>query len=147
MSEISRTPLCDFRDRVLAKQRIGKGDVRALRRELLADGIATREEASLLLALDRAVASVHPSWTGFLAAAVVDFVVWGSRPTGHVDEDTGGWLVAALAGDGGPTRRARRIADEVVREAGSCPPRLAAFALAGAAPADAAGSDAERLAA
>lgn len=147
MSDIFKSPLYEFKNRVSTKHRIGKSDVRALQRELLADGIATRDEASLLLEIDRAAGSAHPSWTGFLVAAVVDFVVWGSRPTGYVDEDTGGWLVAALAGDGPPTRRALRIAVEVVREAGNCPPMLAAFALTGAAPANAAVFSAGRLAA
>jgi hypothetical protein len=146
MSEI-KISLCEFRERVRSKHRIGKSDVGALQRGLLGDGLATREEVLLLLGLDRAVPSAHPSWTGFLVAAVVDFVVWGSRPTGHVDEDTGAWLVAALSGGGAPTRRGIRIAAEILEEAGHCHPALAAVVVAEAPSANAEAGPFERMAA
>lgn len=139
--------LREFNDRLRAKARIGKNDVRLLRRELLADGIGSRDEAELLIALDRAVASAHPSWTAWLVSALVDFAVWGARPTGYVDADTAGWLVAALAGeDGVPTHRGLRIAREICREAQGCDARLAALAPGKTAPAIAACAP-ERLAA
>lgn len=121
--------LREFDDRVRAKGRLGKNDVRLLRRDILGEGIASREEAELLLGLDRAVASVHPSWTTWLVSAAVDFAVWGARPTGYVDEDIARWLVAAIAGeDGVPTHRGLRIAREICREAQHCDPHLAAVA-------------------
>lgn len=121
--------LREFNDRVRAKGRIGKNDVRLLRRDLLGDGVASRDEAELLLGLDRAVATVHPSWTTWLVSAVVDLAVWGAHPTGYVDADIACWLVAALAGeDGVPTHRGLRIAREICREAQGCDPRLAALA-------------------
>ncbi|HEX8164805.1 MAG TPA: hypothetical protein VF601_03345 [Beijerinckiaceae bacterium] len=112
------------------------------------DGLATRADAELLLRLDRAVASAHPSWTGFLVAAVVDFTVWSTRPTARIDEDTALWLAAALAGGGAPTRRGHRIVAEILAEAEGCHPALTAFALTGSAPADGyVGPCGERLAA
>ena len=45
----------DFTDKILAKDRISFGDVRRLKRDILPDGIASREQAEALLGLDRAV--------------------------------------------------------------------------------------------
>jgi hypothetical protein len=49
--------------------------------------------------------------------AVVDFAVWGARPTGYVDQDTARWLVATLSCGEGPSAAASRIAFEIVKEA------------------------------
>lgn len=145
---MTKIALREFKERVLAKGRIGKNDVRLLQRDLLADGIWSREDAESLIGLDRAVESVHPSWTGWLASAVVDFVVWGARPTGYVDGEAADWIVAAIAGDGAATHRGARIAREICREAHGCDPRLAALAAGETAPAVAgAAFAAERLAA
>jgi hypothetical protein len=91
-------------------------DVRKLQRELLPDGIATREEAELLIGLDRAIGAAHPAWAGYLVGAVVEFVVWGSRPTGCIDQETARWLVSWLKSDS-PTGTAQRIACEAIDEA------------------------------
>ena len=91
-------------------------DVRNLQRDLLPDGIATREEAELLIGLDRAIVDAHPTWAGYLVGAVVEFVVWGSRPTGCIDQETARWLVSWLKSDTA-TGTARRIAREAIDEA------------------------------
>jgi hypothetical protein len=85
----------------------------------LPDGISSREEAELLIELDRDVSRADDAWSGFLIATLVDFVVWAERPTGIVDEDTACWLATALTGDSAapPTRTARLIAREVAEEA------------------------------
>src|SRR3954447_23675608 len=90
-------------DRVLENKRVGEDDVLLLQRSLLEDGLASREEADVLIALDRAVESAHPAWSAYLVGAVVEFVVWTSRPTGVVDADTARWLVASLGCGLGPT--------------------------------------------
>ncbi|MEX7419241.1 hypothetical protein AB2C23_33285, partial [Pseudomonas aeruginosa] len=48
---------------------------------------------------------------------VVDFAVWGERPSGYVDHAVAAWLSASLAGLTGPTPAGARIAVEIVREA------------------------------
>lgn len=52
----------DFTDKILAKDRISFGDVRRLKRDILPDGIASREEAEALLGLDRAVTKADAAW-------------------------------------------------------------------------------------
>ncbi len=125
---MTNTALQLFCNRVVDAGQLTQDDLRELATELLPDGLATRDETDLLLALDRAVVS-EESFSIFLAAAVVDFVVWGERPTGTIDRDTAAWLAASIGGRSGPTRTGARIAMEVVREAESTDETLIAFAL------------------
>ena len=120
--------LQNFADYILANGRIGLADVRRLQRDLLPAGIASRDEAELLIALDRATGCTDPAWADWLVSVVVDFVVWGERPTGYVDPATAGWLTAVLQAGGKGTRTARLIAREIAREAQGTDERLIAFA-------------------
>ena len=124
-----KNSLCQFTDRVLENKRISKDDVRILQRSLLEDGITSREEADVLIALDRAVSTAHPTWAAYLTGAVVEFAVWTSRPTGVVDADKARWLAASLGCGKGPTDTAAWIAFEVIREAERTDEILVAFAM------------------
>jgi hypothetical protein len=103
-----------FVDRVMEKREISGDDVKALQRDIFADGIVSREEADVLIALDRAVAKADPTWADFLVRAVVDFAVWTARPTGYIDQDGARWLTQSLSCGAGPTETAARIAFEIV---------------------------------
>ena len=103
-----------IRDLIEAKQ-ISAEHVHDLQRRVLADGLASRAEAEALLALERTLPA-DPSWGEALSALIVDFVVWGSRPTGKVTAEDADWLAAALD-VGTPTDTARRIAETIVDEA------------------------------
>lgn len=122
--------LQDFAAGIVAGKRIGKRDVQHLRRELLADGLMSRGEAETLIALDRQAETVHASWPAFFIATLVDFTVWGSRPTGTIDADTAQWLATALMGEG-CSPRARRVLAEVLKEAQHVDDALVALAEGG----------------
>ena len=126
-----RTSLRVFVDRVLQNGRLSADDVHQLQAVILSDGVTTREEADVLIALDRAVAETDASWVVFLVASVVDFVVWTSRPTGYVGHDDAAWLIASLSCGKGPIRNAKRIVFQVIREAEQVDEALLAFALRG----------------
>ncbi|HEX2726250.1 MAG TPA: hypothetical protein VHN20_10555 [Beijerinckiaceae bacterium] len=121
--------LAAFVARVGKRERICAEDVHELQRSILPEGLASREEADVLIALDRAVADQDPAWADFLVAEVVAFAVWTSRPTGYVDADTARWLSASLGCGTGPSETARRIAFEVVREAELVDEALLVFVL------------------
>jgi hypothetical protein len=121
--------LAAFVARVAESKRIWAEDVHELKRNILPEGFASREEADMLIALDRAVADQDPAWADFLVAEVVAFTVWTSRPTGYVDADTARWLTASLGCGAGPSENARRIAFEVVREAERVDEALVVFVL------------------
>jgi len=120
-----------FVDTVLENQRLSGEDVKTLQRDVLADGVTSREEADVLIALDRAIADADPSWVVFLVSSITDFVVWTSRPTGYVGYEGAAWLVASLSCGKGPIRNAKRIVFEVIREAQQVDEVLLAFALRG----------------
>ena len=116
----------DFTSRALRSKRITFGDVRRLQRWILPDGISSREEAEALIALELVVDKADPAWSEYLVWAVVDFVVWGCRPTGHVDQEASQWLVAALS-SGEPTRTTQRLVREILTEAGGPDEALASL--------------------
>jgi hypothetical protein len=109
--------LSDFAEKVQAKNRITFGDVQRLRRDVLPDGIESREQAEQLLDLDRSIARIEHSWEACLVALFVDFVVWAERPTGIVDEASAEWVSTVLGAPERATRTARLIAREIADEA------------------------------
>jgi hypothetical protein len=107
---------------------ISAEDLLVLKREVLPEGLMNREDADLLIALERAVIGSE-AFADFLVASVVDFAVWGERPTGYIDRDVAAWLAATLTGRDGPSPVGARIAMEVVREAEGSAESLMVFAL------------------
>ncbi len=128
--------LREFADRVLDAKSITESDVKLLTCDVLPHDLMSRDQADLLIALDRAVPRQCPLWGDTLVALVVDFVVWVSRPTGFVEAASARWLVGSLGANGGPTHNALRIACEVVREAEHADEALLAFVMQGIGPAD-----------
>ncbi|MDB5591433.1 hypothetical protein [Enterovirga sp.] len=114
---------------VLQSNEITRDDMRRLQRDIMPDGVESRDEADVLIALDRAVTHKHCTWSAFACQSVVDFVVWTSRPTGYVDHETATWLVGSLSAGCGPSPVAEAIAFEVVREAERVDAALVAFVM------------------
>jgi hypothetical protein len=124
---MSNLSLQSFVTRVGAKNRITFGDVRRLQRNLLPNGVTSREEAELLLDLDRQAERVDQAWIEWLVSAITDFAVWVERPTGMVESEAALWLKSHLDASGTPTKAARRIAREIRREAERVAEPLASF--------------------
>ena len=116
---MSKISLSEFAAKICEKNRVTFADLQRLQRDILPDGLVSREDAELLIGLDRSIARADAGWTRFVVAAIVDFVVWGERPTGVVNEDTARWLAVALTGGGASPspRSARLIAREIAQEA------------------------------
>ena len=108
--------LRQFVDHALETRRIRFGDLQRLRRDVLPGRIASREDAEMLLGLDRSIRTADRDWGDYLVAAVRDFVVWGMEPVGAVNGEKAAWLLATVS-DGVPTRNGRAIFREVTREA------------------------------
>jgi hypothetical protein len=125
---MNTTNLQDFVTKTAAKNRITFGDVRRLQRDVLPDGVSTREEAELLIRLDGEVARADGAWIDWLVASITDFVVWAERPTGAVEREAALWLKDLLAAKGTPTKAARRIAREIRREAERVEEPMVSFA-------------------
>jgi hypothetical protein len=110
---------------ILARGRISFADVKRLERDILPDGVACREQAEVLIRLDREVARADRTWNAWFVAAMVDFVVWSERPTAVVNEDAATWLSEALDSPT-PTRNAGRLVRAIVAEAARVHERLTA---------------------
>ena len=76
-----------FASNVQKAGRISFGDVKRLQRDILPNGISSRAQAELLLTLDQTVSRADRAFADWLVAMMVDFVVWGLRPTGSVDAE------------------------------------------------------------
>jgi hypothetical protein len=124
-----KVSLHSFVDRVMETRTISADDVKTLERDIFPDGIVSREEADVLIALDRAVAKADAGFAEFLVRAVVDYAVWGARPTGYVNQDGARWLTQSLSCGAGPTETAARIAFEIVKEAQEVDETLLAYAM------------------
>jgi hypothetical protein len=118
-----------FVNDAVSRAEVTRADVRRLQRDVLPNGIESRDEADVLIALDRAIHEKDCAWSAFAIQAVVDYVVWTSRPTGHVDHDTADWLVRSLGSGTGPTDVALAIAFEIVRESETSDEALSAFVM------------------
>ncbi len=117
-----------FVTKALERNRISFGDLRRLQRNVLPQGLFTREQAEVLIALDQTIPRTDKAWAGYLVAALTDFVVWRSSSPGRVEPETAAWLVASLS-CGRPTRTTGMIARAIVREAQHCEEPLLGFAL------------------
>ena len=108
--------------------RITFGDVKRLRRMVLpgrADRHATRSR--------RCSSSTRPlraaiRLDGWLVAAVVDFAVWGERPTGYVEGEAAAWLPGLCPVTAWRPRLPRMIAREIEREAEAVDEAIAGLA-------------------
>ena len=109
------TSLCDFVSHALVHKRISFGGLRRLQRDILPARITTREQAEMLIALDRSVDRADRDWRDYLSATVRDFVIWGSLPAGRIDRDKAEWLVTVLRRSSPKTASA--IVRDVVRQA------------------------------
>src|SRR5215213_4522173 len=114
--QMINSSLQTFANKVQEAGRISFGDVKRLQRDILPDGISSREEADLLLTLEPTVGQADRAFADWLVAMVVDFVVWGMRPTGTVDAETAAWLTPFLLGQRA-TKTMRRLARELAAEA------------------------------
>lgn len=118
-----------FVDRLIDCGRIGAEDARILQRIILGGGVASREEAELLLAVGREF-ETDPSWREALTRLIVDFAVRRSSPDGRVTGEVSSWLARALdAADLDGT--ALGIAYAVVEEAREVDEALLMFILRG----------------
>jgi hypothetical protein len=90
--------------------------VRRLQRDYLPSGVATCEEAEMLIQLDGVIDRADKAWTGWLVATVVEFAAPGEQPT-----DAGGTgrreRLRDFLASGPSTKAVRRIKREINRRA------------------------------
>ncbi|HWF77961.1 MAG TPA: hypothetical protein VN694_12380 [Caulobacteraceae bacterium] len=90
--------LSDIVRQLKSAGRITADDVIAMRREVYGAPEMAREDVEALIALDQAVSDAPPEWGGFVADAMVDYVVHQQDPEDFVDDAKAAWLTSACAG-------------------------------------------------
>jgi hypothetical protein len=106
---MDNSKLQDFVTITVLYNRITFGDVRRLQRDYLPQGVASREEAEVLLRLDGMIERADRAWTDWLVAAVFDFAVFSERSVDAVASGTSEWLMDLLAALDISTKATRRL--------------------------------------
>lgn len=88
---------------IAGKGEITPNDLGLIRQHMWPQGITSRMQAAMAIALDDCCPARCPEWTAFLVEAVADFVVRQEARDGRVSGETAGWLLERLA-DGGEIR-------------------------------------------
>lgn len=102
-----------FATKAMERSRITFGDVCRLRRDILPGGVAFRDEAELLIRIDRRVGRADGAWTDWLSRTIGEFVAWSERQSGSVAGETARWLTEELTREGPLTRVGHRLMREI----------------------------------
>lgn len=85
---------------VAGKGEITPSDVALIRRHMWPEGIGSRWQAAMAIALDESCPARCPEWTNFLVESVTDFVVRRDSVDETVSGETAGWLLERVADAG-----------------------------------------------
>ncbi|MCJ8520610.1 hypothetical protein ABID21_003506 [Pseudorhizobium tarimense] len=84
---------------VAGKGEITPDDVGLMRRHMWPEGITSRSQAAMAIALDDVCPLKCPEWTELLVESVTAFVVGDESADGVVTGETAGWLLERLSDD------------------------------------------------
>jgi hypothetical protein len=121
--------LNQFIKKALKEKRITEQDALDMHKNILTEGFICRDEVDTLIALDRAIFDKDAIFSDILAGYVVDYVVWGERPTGLINEDKARWLAASLSAGHMLGSTAIRIACDAIKEAQETDEHLLTFVM------------------
>lgn len=113
-------------ERLSEDGRISADEALDLRRAIFPDGVVSREEAEILIALESRVANSDPAWAQAFAEAIADHALQSGAYPGHVDETTAGWLEARFGRDGARETEVETLLKALERSE-SAPERLSEF--------------------
>ncbi|MEQ1492246.1 MAG: hypothetical protein ABL932_17010 [Terricaulis sp.] len=121
-----------FAQQTLADQLAADGVVTAdealeMRRIVFPDGVVSRDEAEMFIAVAARVANTDEEWTHAFVEAISDYVLSKGAYPGHVDEETTSWMMAHFGKDG-PRETEVEAVLKVIERAESAPESLCVFA-------------------
>ncbi|MFY8195152.1 MAG: hypothetical protein ACOVKV_08735 [Novosphingobium sp.] len=79
---------------------ISAQEILELRRAAWPDAKIDSDEAEAIFILNDQIKAPTPEWSDFFVEALVEFVVNGTEPRGHVSDDTAHWLIERISHDG-----------------------------------------------
>ncbi|MEZ6024116.1 MAG: hypothetical protein R3C16_12045 [Hyphomonadaceae bacterium] len=89
--------LLSLADDIAADRRISAEEALHLRKEIFPDGVVSRQEAEVLIALNNLVAEADEAWAHAFVEALVDHALRAGPYEGHVDDVTADWLQQTFA--------------------------------------------------
>ena len=113
-------------DDLAADRFLSADDALRMRKEIFPDGVVSRQEAEVLMALDSRVGERDPVWAEAFVEALVDHALQCSAYPGHVDEETGAWIEAQFANDA-PRLDELQALVKILECAASTPPSFQRF--------------------
>jgi hypothetical protein len=119
--------LMSLADDLAADRRISADEALRMRKEIFPDGVVTRQEADVMVALQDRVANTDEAWASAFVEAIVDHVLQSGVYPGHVDEGTVTWLIASFGHEGAAETELETVL-KVLERAESAPESLSAFA-------------------
>lgn len=90
----------DFARQAAADRVISDEEILQLRAAGWANGTITREEASAIFGLQRAIAMPTATWSDFFVEAIKEYVLNGTEPRGYANDEEAGWLIVEIERDG-----------------------------------------------
>ncbi|GAA0266129.1 hypothetical protein GCM10009127_01950 [Alteraurantiacibacter aestuarii] len=90
----------DFTRQAAVDGAISDDEILQLRAAGWANGTITREEASAIFSLQRAIADRTPVWSDFFVEAIKEYVLNGTEPRGYASDSEAGWLIVEIERDG-----------------------------------------------
>lgn len=114
-------------DQLAADKTISADEALELRKAVFPDGVVSREEAEMLIALAARVANSDEAWSHAFVEAITDHVLAQGEYPGHVDEATVSWLTTRL-GKEGPRETEIEAVLKILERAESTPDYLSGFA-------------------
>ncbi|MEZ5959297.1 MAG: hypothetical protein R3C30_02565 [Hyphomonadaceae bacterium] len=113
-------------DQLAADGELSADDALQMRRAVFPDGVVSREEAEMFIALAARVANSDEAWTQAFVEAISDHVLAAGAYPGHVDEATVSWLMAHF-GPAGPRETEVETLLKLQERAESAPESLCEF--------------------
>jgi len=113
-------------DDIAADRFVSADEALRLRQQVFPDGIVSREEAEVLISLERRVANSDGAWSAAYVEAISDYVLQGDKFAGYVEASAVDWLKTQF-GDGAPRGNQVEALLKVIERAQSAPPALFDF--------------------
>lgn len=82
---------------IAGKTRLTAEDIGILRDHVFVQGIASSQDAAILLAINTSCHEKCPEWHGYFIDGITGFIVGSCYPPGSMDEWNADWLIAIIA--------------------------------------------------
>ncbi|WP_290978960.1 hypothetical protein [Hyphomicrobium sp.] len=114
----------------MSRQTVEFDDLLLLKRVFYEDGVASAQEAELLIAMHRTCKVHHADWPDFFVEAITDYLILQEPPCGYLTAANAHWLIDQVSRDGRiESKTELELVRNVLDKARWAPASLSKFAL------------------